>query len=539
MYRYKIDNRKTLFICIVFVSIFIALTIRLYILMIYPTTAVQGELENHQVEYTSDNNYNIFDINGNSLINYKKKYVMVLDTKPFKLNNYEETLEDLLALNFIMKSEDEDFNFTDIMQQSGKLYYTVTEETYEKINKLNDIKGIYTYVYDELDLKEIWRVENIIASIDEDNVEEDSFESEISNIVGENSRATIGFYLNEKSIYNSNETNYGVNNKNIRLTIDNDWSDKIRDVLKSDSFSNLDNIGVVLIETNTAKIKAMVQKDESEANINLGIGQLGFEPGSIFKILTEAIALNEGLINVGDTFTCNGEICTSSGEAHAHGELTVNEAMEISCNDIFAKIGKLIGYEDMLKYTTNLGLYNKVLGLAGENREEAIGVMASVSDGMSNFAIGQCITVTPLQIAGAINAVVNDGIYIKPSLIDAIVDDENNVIEEMQNEENRIFSSTTSKLVKNSMYDVIWKGTGSAAKIEGITQGGKTGTATGEGGATTHGWFAGYFELNGKMYTLVIATPNISGVDENGKELGGGNTAAPVYREIIKSLMQQ
>ena len=90
--------------------------------------------------------------------------------RPFKLNNYEETLQDLLALNFIMKSEDESFNFSDIMQQSGKIYYNITKETYDKINKLNDIKGIYTYVYDELDLKESWRVENIIASIDKDNV---------------------------------------------------------------------------------------------------------------------------------------------------------------------------------------------------------------------------------------------------------------------------------------------------------------------------------------------------------------------------------
>ena len=538
MYRYKIDNKKSLIVCIGFFSIFIALTIRLYILMMYPTTSVQGELENHQVEYTSDSNYKLFDANGKSLINYKSKYVMVLDTKPFKLNNYEETLEDLLALNFIMKSEDEDFNFTDIMNQSGKLYYTITEETYEKLNKLNDIKGIYTYVYDELDLKERWNVENMIASIDKNNVEEGSFESSILDIISENKRPTIGFHLDEKSIYRSNETNYGENNKNIRLTIDEDWSDKIRNVLNSDDYSNLDNVGVVLLEANTGKIKSMVQKDESEANINLGIGQLGLEPGSIFKVITEAIALNEGLVNVSDFFSCNGNICSNSGKSYSHGTLTLGDALEVSCNDIFAKVGQLIGYKNMLKYTTNLGLYNKVLGLAGENREEAIGVMAKQSDGISNFAIGQCITVTPLQIAGAINAVVNDGVYIKPSLIEAIVDEDNNVIESAQNEENRIFSSTTSKLVKNNMYDVIWQGTGSAAKIEGITQGGKTGTATGEGGATTHGWFAGYFELNGKIYTLVISVPNIKGVDQNGNELGGGNTAAPIYREIIKSLMQ-
>lgn len=538
MYRYKIDNKKLLIICIGFFSIFIALTIRLYILMIYPTTSVQGELENHQVEYTSDTNYRVFDTKGNELINYKNKYIMVLDTKPFKLNNYEETLQDLLALNFIMKSEDEKFNFTDIMNQSGKLYYTITKETYEKVNNLNDIKGIYTYAYKELDLKERWSVENIIASINKDNALEDSFEESILDIIKNNKRPTIGFHLGEKSVYMSNETNYGENNKNIRLTIDNGWSDKIKDVLNSDDYSNLGNVGVVLLESSTGKIKAMVQKDESEANVNLGIGQLGLEPGSIFKVITEAIALNEGLINMNDTFYCNGAICSNGGKSYAHGNLTVNQAFEVSCNDVFAKIGQLIGYEKMLKYTTNLGLYNKVLGLAGENREEAVGVMPKPSDGISNFAIGQCVTVTPLQISGAINAVVNDGIYIKPSLIEAIVDEDNNVIENIQNEQNRIFTSTTSKLVKNSMHDVIWQGTGSAAKIEDITQGGKTGTSTGEGGATIHGWFAGYFNMNNTMYTLVVVAPNINGMDINGNELGGGNTAAPIYRDIIKSLME-
>lgn len=538
MYSYKIDNKKSLIVCIAFFSVFIALTIRLYVLMIYPTTSVQGELENHQVEYTSDSNYKLFDTNGDSLINYKNKYIMVIDTKPFKLNNYEETLKDLLALNFIMKSENKDFNFTDIMNQSGKLYYTITQETFEKINNLNDIKGIYTYVYNELDLKERWSVENIIASIDKENISEDSFDSNIVNIIKDNKRPTIGFHLDEKSIYRSNDTNYGENNKNIRLTINGDWSNKIREVLNSDAYSTLDNVGVVLLEPSTGKVRAMVQKDESEANINLGIGQLGFEPGSIFKIITEAIALNEGLINMNDKLYCSGAICSNGGKSHAHGSLTINEAFEVSCNDIFAKLGQSIGYEKMLKYTTNLGLYNKVLGLSGENREEAIGVMAKPSDGINNFAIGQCITVTPLQIAGAINAVVNDGIYVKPYFIEAIVDEDNNVIESIQNEGNRIFTSTTSKLVKNSMSNVIGKGTGIAAKIEGITQGGKTGTATGEGGGTTHGWFAGYFELDNKLYTLVVVAPNINGVDANGNELGGGNTAAPIYRDIIKALMK-
>ena len=74
MYGFKINNKKSLAVEIVFFSIFIALTIRLFFLMIKPTSTVQGELENHQVEYTSDKNYKIFDTNGESLINYKNKY---------------------------------------------------------------------------------------------------------------------------------------------------------------------------------------------------------------------------------------------------------------------------------------------------------------------------------------------------------------------------------------------------------------------------------------------------------------------------------
>lgn len=542
MYKYKIDSKRLTIVCITFFVVLMILGVRLYFLMIYPSNLVQGELEAHQLEYTSNNNYKIFDTEGNELIKYNKKYVMVLDTKPFKLNNYEETLEDLLALNFIMKTEDSTFNFSDIMQTEGKFYYTITEETYNKINKLTNIKGIYCYEYDELDLKERWKIENAIASIDVDNVVEGSFEEKIADIIKENEYPNKSFSLDNKSIYYISKTDEGEENKNIRLTINNAWTEKIREVLNREEYSFLSNIGVVLLEADTGKIRAMVQKDETEANVNLGIGLLGYEPGSIFKTLTDSIALNEGLITNNDTFECTGEICTKLGEKYAHGPLTVNEALQVSCNDVFAQVGNLAGYDTMLKYTTNLGLYSKVLGFSGENREEAVGSMPPAGEGVSNFSIGQSLTVTPLQMAGAINAITNDGVYIKPTLIEAIVDNDNNIIEKTQEEERRVFSSTTAKIVQNAMHDVIWKGTGYEAKVEGINQGGKTGTSTGtasDGSKTNHGWFAGYFELGEHKYTLVVIAPNIPDMHPDGRELGGGNTGAPIYRQIIYSLMDE
>lgn len=538
MYKNVIDKRRIIFILIIYVSVLMLLSVRLYYLQVQPSTQVQGELQNHQIETLSEINYRILDTNGKELLKYKKKYVLVIDARPFQLNNYEETLEDLLALNFIMKSEDPNFNYSDIIALNGKTYYDeITEETYNKIKKLNNIKGIYLYVYDMVDKTEGWRIENFIANIRDDNILEGSFQHQILDIVGENEYPSISFNLDQKAIYTESVLNYGENNKNLKLTINKEWEEKIRNILLDESYSFLENIGVVLLESETGKIRAMVQKDESKANINLGIGTIGYEPGSIFKVLTEAIGLDLGKVSSSSVFTCEGKICTKLGEPYAHGALTVDEALQVSCNDIFAKVGELAGYENMIEYTEKLGLYQKILGLSGENKEEASGVKATYEDGISNFSIGQCVTVTPLQIAGAINAVVNDGIYIKPTIIDSIIDNDDNEVEHIEVEGKRVFSETTAKIVQDSMTNVIWKGTGYEAKVEGINQGGKTGTSTGEGGKTNHGWFAGYFEMDGKKYTLLVVAPNIGDNHPDGRELGGGNTGAPIFRQIINSLI--
>ena len=522
---------------ILFLFIFILCSIRLYFLQMHPTVAVQGQIASSQIEYTSQMKYDILDTNKQVLTNHNKKYIMVLDSQPFKLNNYEETLEDLLALNFIMKSEKTDFNYSDIMRSSGKFYYKISEESYNKVKGLKNTKGIYTYEYDELDLKEGWKPENFIASIDIESENLTGFESLVSSVVKENEYPTKSFLLDDKAVYSELDKDTTISNNNIQLTINRNWEEKIREVLESDNYSFLKNIGVVLLESSTGKVRAMVQKDESAANINLGIGQLGYEPGSIFKIITEAIALDKGLITLETVFNCNGDICTKLGEAYAHGPLSVHDALLVSCNDVFAKVGNSIGYNDLIDYTSKLGLYNKVLELSGENREEAEGVKPKESDGISNFSIGQCLTVTPLQIAGAINSITNDGMYVKPYIIEAVLDKENIVIEELNTEEKRVFNSTTAKLVQSNMTDVIWYGTGYEAKVYDITEGGKTGTSTGQGGTTNHGWFAGYFNLNGTMYTMVVVAPDIGDTHPDGRELGGGNTGAPIFRDIINMLI--
>ena len=532
----EIKLNRIISIKIFYIFIVLCLIIRLILLQAYPSSIVSGEGENYQLESLSSINYKILDVNNKNLMSYNKKYIVVLDVKPFMLNNYEETLQNLMALNFIMKTEDIDFNYSDIMKEYGKKYYAVSEETYNKVNKLKNIKGIYTYIYKELDRKEAWKTNNFLSYINDENIEKDSLDYEINSYIGENQYPKLKFTLNEKSIYNKGEENK-YSNKNIKLTIDSDIEDKIRKILNKEEYSFLKNIGVVVSEASTGKIRAMVQKDETIANVNLGIGDLGYEPGSTFKVLTEAVALDEGVITLDDKFNCVGNICSKDGKPYGHGLLSVEDALKISCNDIFAQVGQKIGYQDMMKYLDKMNFFKPVLGLKGENRTEASGVRPKEEDSMNNISIGQITLVTPLQMAGLYNTVANNGVYIKPSILEAIVDDDGNIIEEFKENEVRVFSETAAKLAKENMRKVIFEGSGYEAKVEGANIGGKTGTATGNNG-TNHGWFAGFFEKEGNLYTIIVIAPDIGEKHPDGRELGGGNTGAPIFREIVNELIK-
>lgn len=508
----------------------IILSIRIMFLQIYPSENVQSSYQNHQLENICDMKYDILDTNGNNMIKYKDKYVLVVDAKPFRLNNYEETLQDLMTLNFIMKGENPDFNYSDIMKESGKLYYEISQDTYNKIKKLNNIKGIYAYECRESDIKYAWNVGSIFSKILESEHESNSLEEDLYAYLKDNETPKEEFYLDEKATYSKANFIIGENNKNIQLTIDKNLTEKVDEILSENKYNNLKNIGVIILESDSGKIRVLTQKDESQANINLGMQQSGYEPGSIFKVITLSSALEEGLISVDEKYNCKGHICKV-----AHGNISVESAFEKSCNDIFAQIGAKVGYDKLTGYSEKLGLYNRVLRLKDLDKNEAMGLKPSEEAGLDNISIGQCMNVTPLQMIGAINTIVNNGIYVKPFIVEAILNKDNKVIKNVETEKNRVYSETTSKIVKNAMKNVVLKGTGTKAAIDGMNIGGKTGSATG-GNQKTHGWFVGYFTFDNKIYTMIVFTPDLEGIGENNEEAGGGNTSAPIFKEIVENI---
>ena len=528
----KRDINRIIVIGSIFISLLIILSIRLFFLQVYPTQEVKSQYRNQQSEIVTDTNYMILDTNNKDLMEYNKKYIMVLDKKPFSLNNYQKSIENLMVLNFIMKEENKAFNYTDVMKNEGKTYFTISESTYDKINKITGIKGLYTYVRDEVKHDEAWDISNYISRVNaESNVTEGTLNQEIKDYVKSNLLPKQDFYLDTNSEYTKSKIENIENNNNIKLTIDSEMEEGIREVISKDDFQNLSNLGVIIMESDTGKIRAMVQKDESQANVNLAIEGSGYEPGSVYKLITLGVALDKGLESMGNVFHCTGKVCS---EDHIHGTITLQDALIKSCNDTFATVGRKVGYDELMKYSEELGIFKKVLNLEEESR----GIKPKATDGMDNISIGQCLTVSPLQMLAATNSIVNDGVYVKPYIIESILDINDNEVKTFDTESKKVFSKTTSKIIKNSMIQVVNKGTGVNAKVQGVTIGGKTGSATSGTGDTIHGWFIGYFTINEKTYSMAVFVPNIPKESENGEELGGGNTAAPIFREIVKNIMK-
>ncbi|MGL4850973.1 MAG: penicillin-binding transpeptidase domain-containing protein, partial [Clostridium sp.] len=357
---------------------------------------------------------------------------------------------------------------------------------------------------------------------------EGSLDYMIKSEIENNEFPKVNFYRDDNTVYTNKKLVQNEKNKNIKLTVDKELQTKIKKVTLDKKYEKYENIGVILLESKNGKIRSLTQKDESEANINLGMEGIGYEPGSIFKLITYGIALEEGVITPETAYTCRGKKCKNV----FHGNISSKKALVESCNDIFGYIGGELGSEVVLDYSRKLGMFERVLNIDSKNKSEAKGTYMKEDAGVDNLAIGQSMTVTPIQITGAINTFVNDGIYIKPSIVEGITDSEGNVIQEMKSESKMIFSKLTSDMVKDGMKDVVLYGTGELAKVNGKEVYGKTGSGTFQN--ETHCWFTGAFEIDGVKYTMSVVVPNVE--EEKGKVVGGSTVAAPIFSDIVKEL---
>lgn len=276
-------------------------------------------------------------------------------------------------------------------------------------------------------------------------------------------------------------------------------------------------------------------------NRNLPIW-MTYEPGSTFKIITLAAALEENKVDLEhDTFFDPGYVkvggatlrCWKKG---GHGSETFLEVVENSCNPGFVALGQKLGKETLFKYIRNFGFGSKTgIDLNGEEN----GILFKLSNvgpvELATTAFGQGVSVTPIQQVAAVSAAINGGNLYKPYVSKAWINSQTNtIVEETQPELiRRVISEETSKKVREALESVVAKGTGRPAFIDGYRVGGKTGTAqivvNGRYSATEHiVSFIGFAPADDPQIVVYTAVDNPKGIQF------GGVVAAPIVQNILE-----
>lgn len=509
--------------------------------------SVMADSQYSYKEDITDANYQLFDCNGKQLLNYNKKYYAVISPEIFMKNNLDTEQDKILTLMYILRNYNNDYDLSKagVLNSSKKIYYEIDESTYNKLKDIKEIKGFYTYTYSALEKGEPWKIENLLINTKRtDNNEQksqDSLEMQISNKTKSNKKPQIIFNRDVNGSIVEEKTELPKNNINVRLTEDKNIEDKIKEILNNDKNKSFTQIGVILMEADTGKIKALVQKDDTKPNVNLGVAtNHGFFPGSIFKVIVEEAGLDRKTISTTDNFTCRGLI---ELESHSkHGTLTPEEALVISCNDIFAQIGVKVGFNNFYENAKSQGLFEKVLGFDSEKQGALEVKDPKINDGSVGLAsIGQNLRITPIEAISIANTVANNGTYVKPYIIDAYVDDNNTGLESLSTQQRPVIEKSTANIMKNQMIKVVKKGTAQAAYIDNVEIGGKTGSTTRvelskqSGQPETHsdGWFVGFFKIKDKYYSMTVFVQDIDKDKES-----GGSTAAPIFKDIVNGVSE-
>lgn len=520
---------------IILITLLTLLIARL-VVIINDTKIISASASNYnESEIIRNENYKLLDVNYEEIIDCETKFMLVIDKDTFLLNNAVQNADEILTFYYIMEDDKFGFSFYDINKASGKIKYEISKSAYEQmLGIVENLKGVYMYKYNEVGEIATWSIENILKSTQAFSNNKDKSKNSLEVFIGEstknNTTDMVTFEKSEDGTYNEKKSKNKNININIQLTLDKKLQKITREILSKEEFVNFPNAGAVIIESDTGKILSMAQKDETQPNLITGGGQIsGYEPGSIFKILTLEAAMDYLNIDLNDKQVCKGEKCNKS-----HGELTILEAFKVSCNEVFAKLGAEIGAEKLINFAKNQGLFQNLLGLDVESGMEIIGTY-NENGNVEDLSIGQSMQVNLLQMTSIISTIINDGQYVKPYILDKFVDDDNNTLESFGEEKIKVISKDISDNVKYAMNQTVLSGTANILNIEGIEVGAKTGTAEGNDGDSIYGWFVGYCNINNKYYSIGVFVPNIEKI---GGENTGGSTAGVIFRDIVMELKE-
>lgn len=321
---------------------------------------------------------------------------------------------------------------------------------------------------------------------------------------------------------------------------------------------------VVAIEPATGKVRALVsqppfdpnripfdlselQQDPGSSLVDRGT-QSQYPPGSTFKLVTAAAALDSGKITTDTTIDAPGTITVqghplSNVGGSSYGEINVTTALTHSVNTFFAKLGRKVGEDTLFEYMERFGFGSKPqidlprdqLAVSGVFSQ---GSLISAGEGVdvSRIAIGQeRLLATPIQMAEVAAAIANDGDLMKPQLWREVRDVDGRSRKEMKPEkQSSVMSSESAAQLTEAMKAVVGEGTGTAAALSGVDVAGKTGTAEVPGRAECAGlpnqaWFVGFAPADDPQIAVAATVECTDGQ--------GGTVAAPIAASVMQTLI--
>ena len=324
-----------------------------------------------------------------------------------------------------------------------------------------------------------------------------------------------------------------------------------------------------------AEIDATAMSDEERSEMIAAAQQLQwrnkaisdtYEPGSTFKIITLAMALEEGVVDLDSTFYCGGSVsvpgrntpvrCWKSG---GHGSQTLTQAVQHSCNVAFVNIGLRVGAERFYDYAEAFGFFDRgsdsSVQLTGTTGIDLGGESGSIwwsedvfsnPDNLSQLAaasFGQTFNITPIQLITAVSACVNGGYLMQPYLVESVTGLDGQVQEHESEPVRQVISEETSAKARAILEQVVGdpnEGTGRNAYVAGYRIGGKTGTSTKttQEIAGTKEYivsFLGVAPADDPQIALLVLLDNPS--SESGIYVSGGQMAAPVVGKMLADIL--
>ena len=269
-----------------------------------------------------------------------------------------------------------------------------------------------------------------------------------------------------------------------------------------------------------------------------------YEPGSTFKVIVAAAALEEGIAqtDIANDFNCTGSMIVADRtikcwRKEPHGHQTLRNALENSCNPAFMQLGQRIGVKTLYKYFEAFGLFGKTgndiarayNGVFYQENKVAAAELATMS-------FGQRFEISPLQLITAISAIANDGVLVEPRVVKKIEKTDTKSIETVETESIRkVISKDTADKIKDMMKSVVTDGTGKTAAVQGYTVGGKSGTSEPVEAKVEDGYVASFVAISPIENTQIVVLVTIYGV--KGAVHQGGQVAGPVAKNILTEVL--